>query len=325
MTKNVVGVLEGSGPLADETIVIGAHYDHLGRGGPGSLAFLSTAIHNGADDNASGTAMVMEMARRLARRVDPLPRRLVFVAFSGEERGLLGSAHYVSDPPYPLDKTVMMVNFDMVGRLNDKNELTLYGTGTTPGLDELVDALGKAEGFTVKKIADGFGPSDQASFYRKNIPVLFTFTGTHKDYHRPSDDTETINFGGMSRIADFGELMILDLARRPVRPEFTRVKGQANQGAERVALRVYLGTIPDYGGADKGVKLSGVREGSPAEKGGLKEGDIIVGLGGKPIGTVDDYMESLVRYKPGDSAEVVVERDGKETKLTVTFGTRPAE
>jgi len=325
-TKNVVGVLEGMGPLADETIVIGAHYDHLGRGGAGSLAFSSNAIHNGADDNASGTAMVMEMARRLARRSDPLPRRVVFMAFSAEERGLLGSAHYVNHPLYPLDKSVMMVNFDMVGRLNDKNELTVYGTGTTPGIDTLVDALGKVEGFVIKKIADGYGPSDQASFYRKDIPVLFTFTGTHSDYHRPSDDTETINFPGMARIADFSELLLLDLLRRPERPSFTRVSGSKSSAeTPRVALTVYLGTIPDYDDDQKGVKLSGVREGSPAEKGGLKGGDVIVGFDGKPIGTINDYMQGLSGHKPGDTVEVVVKRDGTETKLKVTLGSRPAE
>lgn len=323
-TKNVVGVLEGSGPLADETIVVGAHYDHLGRGGSGSLAFFSSAIHNGADDNASGTAMVMEMARRLARRADPLPRRVVFIAFSGEERGLLGSAHYVNHPLYRLDRTVMMVNFDMVGRLNDKNELTIYGTGTSPGIEELVDALCKTEGFVIKKIADGNGPSDHASFYRKDIPVVFVFTGTHSDYHKPSDDTDTINFPGMSRIADLGELLLLDIVRRPQRPSFTRVKGSGGDTA-RVALSVYLGTIPDYDDAQKGVKLSGVREGSPAEKGGLKGGDVIVSLGGKPIGTINDYMEVLSRYKPGDAADVVVKRDGKDVSLKVTFGSRPGD
>jgi hypothetical protein len=326
-TKNVVGVLEGSGPLADETVIIGAHYDHLGRGGPGSLAFFSSAIHNGADDNASGTAMVMEMARRLARRPDPLPRRVVFMAFSGEERGLLGSAHYVSHPLYPLENTVMMVNFDMVGRLNGTNELTVYGTGTSPGIDTLVDALGKTEGFVIKKIADGNGPSDHASFYRKNMPVLFCFTGTHADYHRPSDDTDRINFPGMVRIADLGEVLLLDLIRRRERPEFTRAGGGHGSSGDsgRVALSVYLGTIPDYDDEQKGVKLSGVREGSPAEKGGLKGGDLIVGFDGKPISTINDYMEGLSRHKPGDEVDIVVKREGKETTLKVTLGSRRAE
>src|SRR5262249_13878000 len=236
-----------------------------------------------------------------------------------------GSAHYVNHPLFPLDKTAMMVNFDMVGRLNDKSELTVYGTGTSPGIDALVDALGKAEGFTIKKIADGYGPSDQSSFYGKDIPVLFAFTGTHKDYHRPSDDTERINFAGMARIADYAELLLLDLARRPERPAFTRVASPRGGREGRVALNVYLGTIPDYDDSGQGVKLSGVREGSPAEKGGLKGGDTVVGLGGKPIGTINDYMESLSRHKPGDEVEVLVKRDGKETTLKVTLGARPSE
>ncbi len=328
-TKNVVGVLEGAGPLADETIVVGAHYDHLGHGGlmSGSLAFLSKDIHNGADDNASGTAMILEMARRLARRSDPLPRRVVFIAFSGEERGLKGSHYYVEHPLFPLKSTVIMVNFDMVGRLNDKNELTIYGTGTTPGIDDLVDALGKSSGFTIKKIAEGFGPSDQQSFYIKDIPVLFAFTGTHRDYHRPSDDIEHINFTGMARIADLTEVLLLDLVRRPQRPEFVKVerKGGGNHDVGRVAVSAYLGSIPSYDDDVKGVKLDGVREGSPAEKGGLKGGDIVVGFGGKPIATIYDYTENLGRYKPGDTVEIIVKRDGKETTLRVTLGRRPSE
>ncbi len=329
-TKNVVGVLEGAGPLADETIVIGAHYDHLGHGGllSGSLAFLSKDIHNGADDNASGTALVIELARRLAKRADPLPRRVVFIAFSGEERGLLGSAHYVEHPLYPLKSTAMMFNFDMVGRLNEQKELTVYGTGTTPGIDTLVDALGKSSGFVIKKIADGFGPSDHQSFYVKDIPVLFAFTGTHRDYHRPSDDTERINFPGMERIADFSEMLVLDLARRPERPAFVKVVRKGGHGGSdpgRVAVTAYLGSIPSYDDDNKGVKLSGVREGSPAEQGGLKGGDVIIGFGGKPVATIYDYTESLGRYKPGDTVDVVVKRDGTETKLKVTLGKKPSE
>ncbi len=329
-TRNVVGVLEGSGPLADETVVVGAHYDHLGRGGvfSGSLAFLSKEIHNGADDNASGTATVLELARRLARRADPLPRRVVFVAFSGEERGLLGSKHYVEHPPYPLDRTVMMLNFDMVGRLNARQELTVYGTGTSPRLDELVDALGSSQGFVVKKIADGYGPSDQQSFYIKGVPVLFAFTGTHLDYHRPSDDMERLNVPGMARVADLGELLLLDVARRPRRPEFVKVASKGGHGGGdpgRVSVSAYLGSIPDYNEDIKGVKLNGVREGSPAEQGGMRAGDVVVGFGGKPVATIYDYTESLAHYKPGDTVEVVVERDGKPTPLKVTLGKKPSE
>jgi hypothetical protein len=333
-TKNVIGVLEGAGPDADETVVVGAHYDHLGHGGlaSGSLAFLSKDIHNGADDNASGTALVMELARRLAKRADPLPRRVVFMAFSGEEKGLLGSRHYVDHPLFPLAKTVMMINFDMVGRLNDKGELTVLGTGSTAGLEEIVTAIGSAAGFKVKAVkgaSDGLGGSDHESFYQKGVPILFPFTGLHSDYHRPTDDTERINFAGMSRIADFGELLLLDLARRPVRPTFAKLNTPtpdphtAGSEVKPIGSGAYLGTIPDYGAEEKGVKLSGVREGSPAEKGGLKGGDIIVGYAGKPIATIYDYTDSLGRSKPGDKVEVIVKRDGKDVTLSVTLGTRP--
>ena len=219
-TKNVIGVLEGAGPHAEETVIVGGHYDHLGHGGmmSGSLAVFSKDIHNGADDNASGTSMVLELARRLGTRRDPLPRRVVFMAFSGEERGLLGSQYYVSHPLFPLDDTVMMINCDMVGRLSAKGELTMVGTGTTPGIATIVDALGESAGLKIKKVAgvtDAFGGSDHESFYNKGIPVLFAFTGLHTDYHRPSDDTERINFTGMGRIADYLELITLDLVRRP--------------------------------------------------------------------------------------------------------------
>jgi hypothetical protein len=290
----------------------------------GSLAFLSSDIHNGADDNASGTSMVMEMARRLASRRDPLPRRVVFIAFSGEERGLLGSLYYVDHPLFPLARTVMMVNFDMVGRLNAKKELTMIGTGSTPGIDSLVDALGKGSGLSVKRIAgltDGFGGSDHQSFYAKNIPVLFAFTGVHSDYHRPSDDSDRINYAGMARIADYLELIMLDVVRRPERPAFTRLSAPARgmrQASAPGGSGVSLGVMPDYADeSNNGLKISDVRDGGPAAKAGLKGGDAIVRLGGKPISTIYDYMEGMKHYKPGDKLEVVVRRNGKEVKLQV--------
>ncbi len=350
--KNVVAVLEGAGPTAEETIVVGGHYDHLGHGGffSGSLAPLSREIHNGADDNASGTSMVLEMARRLAKRADPLPRRVVFMAFSGEEKGLLGSQYYANHPLFPLDKTVFMVNFDMVGRLNDKDELTLFGTNSTPGAAELVDVLGASAGFKIKKVgglSDGIGGSDHESFYRKGVPVLFAFTGTHRDYHRPTDDTNLINFPGMARIADFGELLLLDLARRPKRPGFVKVgtamaaghgggnapasppssstaaPGGGDKDTARISISAYLGSIPDYDDENQGVKLSGVGEGSPAEKAGLKGGDVVVGFAGRPIATIYDYTQSLGKASPGETVEIKVRRDGKEVVLKATLGSRP--
>jgi Peptidase family M28/PA domain/PDZ domain len=323
-TKNVVGVLEGAGPHAGETVVIGGHYDHLGHGGivSGSLAPFSRQIHNGADDNASGTTMVLELARRLGARRDPLPRRVVFIAFSGEERGLLGSRYYVEHPLYPLASTVMMINCDMVGRLNDKNDLTMIGTGTTPGIDVLVAALGKSAGLNVKTIAsmtDGFGGSDHESFYNKNVPVLFAFTGIHGDYHKPSDDSDKINYAGMERIADYLELIALDLIRRPERPPFTRLV-QAH-GAQPAVGRpaTTLGIMPDYGHEETdGLKLAGVREGGAAQKAGLKEGDLIKKLGDKPISSIRDYMETMARYHGGETIDVVVNRDGQPVTLKVT-------
>ncbi len=340
-TKNVVGVIEGAGPRADETVVIGGHYDHLGRGGPrsGSLAFFSKDIHNGADDNASGTAMVLELARRLGGRTDPPPRRIVFIAFSGEEKGLLGSQYYVDHPLYPLSSTVMMINCDMVGRMNDNNEITMIGTGTAPGLKELVEVLGSSAGLKVKQVAgmtDGFGGSDHQSFHAKRVPVLFAFTGLHKDYHRPSDDSNLINYSGMARIADYLELIALDLIRRPERPAFIEVAtpshghGGAGDPAAvdpgRMASGAYLGTMPDYAEDSKnGLKLADVRAGGPAAKAGIKGGDVIIKLGGKPIGTIHDFMETLGRHKPGDKVDVVVKRDGKDVTLNVTIGSRPSE
>ncbi|AMV36723.1 M20/M25/M40 family metallo-hydrolase [Planctomyces sp. SH-PL62] len=336
-TSNVIGVLEGAGPNSGETIVVGGHYDHLGRGGltSGSLAFLSTDVHNGADDNASGTALTLELARRLAERRDPPPRRIVFVAFSGEERGLLGSQHYVEHPPFPIESTVAMFNFDMVGRLNEKRELTMIGTGTSPGFDGLVDALGKDSGLTIKKVpgmTDGFGGSDHQSFHAKDVPILFAFTGIHSDYHRPSDDSAKINYAGMAGIADYIELLLLDILRRPQRPAFARGPAPARHGASTspsaspsqsasTGMSVTLGVMPDYADEGKaGMKLSDVREGGPAAKAGLKGGDVIIGIGGKPIGTIYDYMESLGRYKPGDAVDVLIKRDGKDVTLRVELG-----
>jgi len=334
-TKNVVGVLEGAGPHADETVVIGGHYDHLGHGGmtSGSLAIFSSDIHNGADDNASGTSMVLELARRLGARRDPPPRRVVFIAFSGEEKGLLGSQYYVSHPLFPLSSTVMMINCDMVGRLNTKNELTMIGTGTAPGIDALVDVLGKSAGLSIKKIAgmtDGFGGSDHQSFYEKNIPVLFAFTGIHGDYHRPSDDSDRINYSGMARIADYLELIALDVMRRPDRPTYVTVKDQRPHGRAAAASggpnTASLGIMPDYGhDAPDGLSLTDVREGGPAAQAGLKGGDRIIKVGDRAIGTIYDYMESMNRHKPGEKVEVVVKREGKDIKLPVTLGSRPRE
>ena len=220
--QNVVATIPGKGELADGVVVVGAHYDHLGMGGTGSLAPWTREVHNGADDNASGTAALLEIARRLASNSEEPARTVVLIAFAGEERGLLGSAHYVSNPIYPLEKTVAMVNMDMVGRLQD-NRLTIYGTGTGTGFDAMVDELNEVYKFDIVKEPQGSGPSDHASFYRKQIPVFHFFTGMHRDYHRPSDDVDEINFAGLERIAGMVTDVVVRLARQPEPPKYLKV------------------------------------------------------------------------------------------------------
>lgn len=317
--KNVIGVLEGSGPRANETIVVGAHYDHLGRGAPGSLAPDSHEIHHGADDNASGTAAVVELARRLGRREKPLPRRIVLVAFTGEEAGLVGSAHYVRHPVVPLEQTAAMVNLDMVGRLKD-DKLTVFGTATAKEFPALLDELGRKRGLKIQKNADGFGPSDHSSFYGKNIPVLHLFTGTHSDYHRPSDTADKVNLAGLARVCDFLEDLVTSLATREARVQFVQAPASPQRAAARSGDMPSLGTVPDYAQEVEGVALSGVRAGGPADKAGIKGGDVIIRLGEKPIKNIYDYTYALRALKPGQKVAVVVRRGDKELKLEAMLG-----
>lgn len=315
--KNVIGVLEGKGPHADETIVIGAHYDHVGYGGEGSLAPGSTDVHNGADDNASGTVALIELARKLAARNTPLPRRIVFIAFTGEERGLIGSAHYVKNPVFDIKKTVAMLNMDMVGRLTD-DKLTVFGTGTAPRWEKLVKETAKTYDLKLSLKPEGFGPSDHSSFYGKQIPVLHLFTGTHSDYHRPSDDWDKINIPGMQRVVGFLEEIAIATAENPKRPEYVKIERPA--ATMRSGNRPYFGSIPDFGGEGPGYHISGASPGSPADKAGLKAGDTIVKMGKTKIDGLDDFDLALRMFSPGEEVEVTVLRDGKRVKLTVKLG-----
>lgn len=314
--KNVVAVLPGEGPHAEETIVIGAHYDHLGNGGEGSLAPGVREIHNGADDNGSGTAALLEVARRLAARPQKLPRRIVFIAFTGEERGLIGSARYVRDPLVPLDKTIAMLNMDMVGRLDD-DKLIIYGTGTAELLEQTVDRLNEQYGFKITKQPGGFGPSDQSSFYAKQIPVLHFFTGTHSDYHRPSDDSEKINLAGMRRVAEMVADTAVALAESDKLPEYKATGRQATLGGG--GDRPYFGSIPDFSQERPGYALSGVTKDGPAERAGLKTGDIIVQLGESKVGNLEDFDSALRKFKAGDKVKVVVERGEAKVEVEVTL------
>ncbi len=312
--RNVLAVLEGEGPQADETIVIGAHYDHLGRGGANSASPGSQEIHNGADDNASGTAALLEVARRLAGK--KLPRRVVFIAFTGEEQGLLGSAEYVKHPAFPLEKTVAMLNMDMVGRLQD-NKVIIEGTDTAKEFDPLLDRLNEVYGFELVRKPGGFGPSDHASFYPKQIPVMHFFTGTHEDYHRPSDDVEKLNLAGMRRVAGLVADAAQQLAEAPARTTYQESKRPATAGGG--GDRPYFGSIPDFGQTEPGYGISGVSKGSPADKGGLKGGDLIIQLGESKVGNLEDFDSALRKFKAGDKALVVVKRGGQEVKLEVTL------
>jgi len=315
--KNVIGVLEGEGPLADETVIVGAHYDHLGRGGSGSLAGNSHEIHNGADDNASGSVSILELARRFAHRSKKLPRRLVFIAFTAEESGLIGSAHYVKEPLFPLDKTVAMINLDMVGRLRE-DKLTVFGVGTSDRWKKMLEPVMKAHHLHLIPKPEGFGPSDQSSFYAKKIPVLHFFTGSHSDYHRPTDDWEKINVPGMANVIDVIEDVVAATAETPQRPSYVEVKETAT--VPRTGSRPYFGSIPDFSSEVVGYAISGVAPGSPAEQGGLKGGDRIVEFGERKITGLDDFDLALRKFAPGDEVSVTVARDGKNVKLKVLLG-----
>ncbi|MGE0606140.1 MAG: M28 family peptidase [Pirellulales bacterium] len=315
--KNVVAVMEAEGPLADETVVIGAHYDHLGSGGEGSLAPGVQEIHNGADDNASGSAALLDVAWRLSTLKDKLKRRVVFMAFTGEERGLIGSAYQVKHPLIEPEKIVAMLNMDMVGRLNEE-KLIIQGTDTATEFAPLIDRLNEKYGFKITKQAGGFGPSDHSSFYAKQIPVMHFYTGTHPDYHRPSDDFDKLNLSGMQRVAQMVAETAADIANADARPEFLESK------AKSAALggggdRPYFGSIPDFAQEKPGYALTGVTKDGPAEKAGIKAGDNIIKLGESKIGNLEDFDSALRKYKAGDKVPVTVERDGKEVTVEVTL------
>jgi hypothetical protein len=331
---NVLALLPGSEPaLAGETVVVGAHYDHLGWGGEGSLAPDGREIHNGADDNASGTATLVEVAGSLAQGPRP-GRSILFMAFSGEEKGLLGSGHYVNAPVRPLESTVAMINMDMVGRLRE-NTLTVYGLATAEEWEGLLAEENGAlpQPFRLSLIPDGYGPSDQSSFYGKGIPVLHFFTNTHEDYHRPSDDWHKLNLEGMSRIGDLVADVALRLAGTPARgaAALTAVTSQPNPHAGMPSTDpqptssgygAYFGSIPDMTPLDFGVRFTGVREDSPAEHAGVLSGDVLVSFGGKEIGDLYAFTYALQEHRPGDEVEIVVLREGERVTLTAVLGQR---
>ncbi len=330
--SNVIGILEGSDPqLKKEAIVIGAHYDHLGRGGSGSLAPREGEIHHGADDNASGVAGVLELARLFSAERGKIKRTIVFIAFGGEEEGLLGSNYYVNHPVVPLADTVAMINMDMIGRLKD-NSLIVGGVGTSPELRSWIneansnisipEAPGEyrivsasAQKFNLTLNEDGYGPSDHASFYAKKIPVLFFWTGTHADYHKPSDTADKINYEGEARILSLVMTLVREIDRSQQRPAYTAAKSQST--GRTMGFNVSLGTIPNYAESNDGLKLDGVRDNSPAAKAGLKGGDVIVKLAGRDIRNVYDYTYTLGQMKAGEEYEVEAMRGSERLKLKI--------
>jgi len=321
--NNVLAYLPGK---TDEYIIIGAHYDHLGYGNVDSLAPSQIGkIHPGADDNASGTAGVLELARLLAPQKGKLQRGILFADFAGEELGLLGSAEWVKEPTLPLNKAVAMINMDMIGRIKDQ-KVFIGGTGTGAEFKGLLDEEKPKFPFHFEYSASGYSASDHTSFVGKQIPVLFFFSGLHSDYHKPSDTWDKINAPDAAKLLDFIEDVALKIDSERQRVAFVTVKedephGQAANGGGS-GYGPYFGSIPDFGQEEDGVKFSDVRPGSPAAKAGFKAGDILVQFGDKPIHNLYDFTDALRRSKVGDEVEVKVMREGKPVTAQVKLEQR---
>ena len=328
--RNVIGTLKGSDPsLGSEVVIVGAHYDHLGRSGRFSMSQNTTGqIHHGADDNASGTAAVIEMARAAVEARKDFRRSLIFMTFAGEEHGLLGSSHYVNHPALPLDKTIAMINLDMVGRAGGR--IMVDGLANAPSIEADLEAAESSSSLKLKALrgGPGAGASDDASFLLRKIPSINFFSGFHSDYHRPSDTWEKIDAPGGAAVADLALALARQLANRAQRPPFVETVQQqdphssGNVGAVS-GYGPYFGSVPDFANEGQGVRFAEVRPGSPAAKAGLRGGDVMIAFGGAPIKTLYDFTFALREKKPGDRVDVVVLRDGKEVKASVELTTRP--
>ena len=308
--KNVVGYLDNG---AKTTVVIGGHYDHLGMGGGGSLHAGEPAIHNGADDNASGIAAIFRIAEYL-KSSNLKSNNYIFIAFSGEEKGLFGSKFYASNTTVPVADINYMFNMDMVGMLNEEKVLAVQGTGTAPIWKSTLEGK-NAQGITVKGRESGVGPSDHTSFYLKDIPVLHFFTGQHSHYHKPSDDAEIVNYQGIIDVSDFMISLIEQVEGK--RLEFTKTKD--SQEKKAAAFKVTLGVMPDYVYNGTGMRVDSVIKDRVGDKGGLKDGDVIIKIGDIEVTDIYKYMEGLASFKKGETAEVVVLRKKKKKKLKVKF------
>jgi Zn-dependent M28 family amino/carboxypeptidase len=307
---NVVGFINNN---VENTVVIGAHYDHLGRGAEGSLyrGEDSTAIHNGADDNASGVAILLNLASKL--KTENKGNNYLFIAFSGEEMGLLGSNYFVKNSTIDTNKMNYMINMDMVGRLKVDSTLAVYGVGTSPILKQTLTAHNSS--FKLIQKESGVGPSDHTSFYNADIPVLHFFTGQHEDYHKPSDDSEKLNYDGMQIISNYIFEVITDLDNND-KLSFRKTK---NESEETPRFKVGLGVIPDYLYDGIGLRIDGISEDKPAQKAGLEKGDIVIKLGDIVVTDMMSYMKVLSTFEKGDSTKVVVDRNGEEVEAVIVF------
>ncbi|MBV8543579.1 MAG: M28 family peptidase [Acidobacteria bacterium] len=323
--ENIAGILPGRGALANEVVVLGAHYDHLGYGGQGSMKPNEHAIHPGADDNASGDAAIMAIAERLKTQLaDVNNRRTIVVAlFSGEEVGLAGSSWFVGHSPL-IPRVVAMINLDMVGQMRD-NRLIVFGSDSAPQWKEVVDAATSFSKINVTSSGDGYGPSDQTSFYAKQIPVLHFFTGAHDRYHTPEDVAESLNYAGIEHVVDFGTSVMMHLASGRVTPQYARAASAPAMEGDSRGYGAYLGTVPDYSAMSEttgGVLLADVRPGSPADKAGIRGKDRIVSIGGTRIENLYDMSYALQDHKPGDTVDIIVIRNGEKKSLRATLTTR---
>ncbi len=305
---NIIGYIDND---ALKTVVIGAHYDHLGMGGEGSLYADGVAIHNGADDNASGVAVMLQLAEKLKDTL--MGSNYLFIAFSGEEKGLLGSNYFSKNPTIDLEKMNYMINMDMVGRLRDDNTLSISGTGTAPIWNQVLNATNP--GFKLVLGESGVGPSDHTSFYLQDIPVLHFFTGQHEDYHKPSDDYDKLNYEGMKMIGDYILNIIAELDDDP-KLTFRTTK---NESEDVPRFKVALGVMPDYLFDGKGMRIDGVTEDRPAAAAGLQKGDIVIQLGDSTVVDMMSYMRALSTFEEGNSTKVVVDRNGKKVEAEITF------
>ena len=318
--RNVIALLPGSDHSAPgELVIIGAHYDHLGRGAAGSLAAGDTAIHNGADDNASGVAAMLHAASLLS--ADPPAHPILFMAFTGEESGLLGSAYWAAHPTVPLDGARAMLNLDMVGRLEGR-PLIVYGTGTAEEWERILMPAGAAASVELAFQPEGYGPSDHTSFYTRDVPVLHFFTNTHADYHRPADDWEKIDADGLRRVGTLVANVARAVSGRHTALALVRGVGRPAQPAATSGYGAWLGTVPDFAPVERGVRLGGVTPGSPAAQAGLEAGDILIGLGGAEVADLQGMTDVLRQHRPGERVEVVVLRGQRELRLEATLGSR---